>query len=262
MIPDPRVLLPAGNIRVALFLPLYINDPVTGEIRPGVAEGAYVVEVARALATQLGVELQLKGYPTPSEAMAGLKAMECDLGFFGIDPMRAAEVDFSPPFVQGDFTYLVPAGSMIRSSADVDLPGINIAVVRGHASTIALSRLLTRAKLVYGETPESAVNLLRTGQADAMASVRTGLLEYSTQLSGSRVLEDRYGERLLAIAVPKGKSEWLAYVSEFIEEAKASGLVQRAIDKAGARGLQVALPGNSRADGLAYAIVRLDPPFV
>ena len=78
-----------------------------------------------------------------------------------------------------------------------------------------------------------------------MASVRTGLLEYSTQLSGSRVLEDRYGERLLALAVPKGKSEWLAYVSEFIEEAKASGLVQRAIDKAGARGLQVALPGNS-----------------
>ena len=150
MIPDPRVLLPAGKIRVALFLPLYTNDPVTGEIRPGVAEGAYVVEVARALATQLGVELELKGYPTPSEAMAGLKAMECDLGFFGIDSMRAAEVDFSPPFVQGDFTYLVPAGSKIRSSADVDLPGINIAVVRGHASTKALSRLLTRAKLVYG----------------------------------------------------------------------------------------------------------------
>jgi polar amino acid transport system substrate-binding protein len=247
--PSGANLLPIGKIRLALYLPLYAKDSGTGEIRSGAAEGAFLVTIARAIATRLGVELQLKGYPTPLEAMAALKVRECDLGFFGIDPVRANDADFSPPFVRGDFTYLVPASSKITSSAEVDRPGINIAVVRNHGSTKTLSQLLTRAKLVYGETPESAVNLLRTGQADAMASVRSGLLEYSVQLPGSRVLEDRYGELLLALAVPKGTSGWLAYVSEFLDEAKASGLVQRAIDKAEARGLQLALSGNFWAQG-------------
>jgi polar amino acid transport system substrate-binding protein len=237
--PGGTKLLPVGKIRLALYLPLYANDPVTGEIRSGALEGAFLVEIALAIATRLGVELQLKGYPTPLEAMAALKARECDLGFFGIDPARAADADFSPPFVRGDFTYLVPANSKIKSSAEVDRHSINIAAVRNHGSTKTLSQLLTRAKLVYGDTPESAVNLLRTGQADAMASVRSGLLEYATQLPGSRVLEDSYGELLLALAVPKGTSSWLAYVSKFVEEAKMSGLVQRAIDKARARGLQL-----------------------
>jgi polar amino acid transport system substrate-binding protein len=82
--------------------------------------------------------------------------------------------------------------------------------------------------------------MLRSGQADAMASARSVLLDYSTKLPGSRVLEDRYGAQLLAMAVPKGQAGWLAYVSEFVEEAKASGLVQRAIEGAGRAGLQVA----------------------
>jgi polar amino acid transport system substrate-binding protein len=78
--------------------------------------------------------------------------------------------------------------------------------------------------------------------ADAMASPRRGLLEYSTRLPGSRVLEDDYGANLLAMAVPKHHAGRLAYISDFIEEAKASGLVQRAIDHAGQRAIQVAPP--------------------
>ena len=73
-----------------------------------------------------------------------------------------------------------------------------------------------------------------------MASARSVLLEYSTKLPGSRVLEDRYGSQLLAIAVPKVQTGWLAYVDEFVEEAKSSGFVQRVIDSAGRVGLQVA----------------------
>ena len=69
---------------------------------------------------------------------------------------------------------------------------------------------------------------------------RIALLRYSTKLPDSRVLDDRYGAQLLAMAVPKGKTKWLAYVSEFVEEAKASGLVQRVIERASRTGLQVA----------------------
>jgi polar amino acid transport system substrate-binding protein len=236
--PGAADLVRAGKIRVALFLPLHAKDPVTGELR-GNLDGVFLVEIIHALATRLGVETQLVGYPTPPEAMNAIKAGACDVGFFGIDPVRAAEVDFSPPLVQEDYTYLVPAGSSIHSIADSDRPGIRIAVVRNHASTAALSRVLKHAELVYAETPDTTLELLRTGQAHAMASARPLLLLYSDRMPVSRVLEDRYGALILAMAVRKGQSGRLAYMSEFVEEAKASGLVKRAVEHAGVRGVEV-----------------------
>jgi polar amino acid transport system substrate-binding protein len=151
------------------------------------------------------------------------------------------------PFIEFDFTYLVPAGSLIQSIADADRPGIRIAVVRNHASTAALNRVLKQAKLVYAETPDPTFDLLRTGDADVMASARSTLLEYSTKLPGSRVLKDRYGATLNRVVVPKDRAGRLAYINEFVEEAKASGLVQQAIDRAGPRGVQVAPPGDPTA---------------
>jgi len=243
---DARVadLARAGRIRVALHLPQYAKDPVTGELR-GIGAGIVFMEMARALAARVGVEIQLVGYPTPLAVLECLKAGACDVGFVGIEPSRAAEVDFSPPITQFDFTYLVPAGSPIHSIADADRPGVRIAVVRDHASTLALSRMLKHAEPVAAEIPDAAFELLRTGRADSLASTRPALLGYATKLAGSRVLEDRYGVSLgTAMAVPKGQAGRLAYVSEFIEEAKASGLVQQAIDRAGQRGVRVASPGN------------------
>ena len=87
---DSRVadLLRAGKIRVALFLPLYAKDPVTGELR-GNLDGVFLIEIIHALAARLGVETQLVGYPTPPEAMSAIKAGVCDVGFFGIDPIAS-----------------------------------------------------------------------------------------------------------------------------------------------------------------------------
>jgi polar amino acid transport system substrate-binding protein len=238
---DSRVadLVRAGKIRVALFLPLYAKDPATGELR-GNLDGVFLIEIIHALAARLGVETLLVGYPTPPEAMNAIKAGACDVGFFGIDPVRAAEVDFSPPLVQEDYTYLLPASSSIHGIADLDRSEVRIAVVRNHASTAALSRVLKHADLVYAETPDTTLELLRTKQADAMASARPLLLLYSDQMRGSRVLEDRYGALILAIAVRKNQPGRVAYISEFVEEAKATGLVKRAIERAGVRGVEVA----------------------
>ena len=213
-VPDPRVgdIVQAGKIRVGLFLPQYIKAPATGELK-----GVWV-EIARALAARIGDDqVVLLEHPIPPEAVACLKAGACDLLFLPFDA-RAADVgDFSPPIFQFDYTLLVPAGSSTRSVADADRPAVRIAAVRNHASTIELSRLMKQAKLVYAETPDHTFDLLRTEQADAMASARPTLLEYSTQLPGTRVLEDRYGANINRMVVPKGKAGWLAYVSEFVE---------------------------------------------
>jgi polar amino acid transport system substrate-binding protein len=234
---DPRVadLVRAGRIRVGLFAPQYTRDPATGEL------GGVWVDIARALAARLGVRLALVEHATPRGMVDGLHAGLCDIGFLGFDAARAAEVEgFSPPFIQVDYTCLVPAHSTIRGTAEVDRRGVRIAVVLDHASTLALRRLCQLADLVSAGTPEEAFDLLRTGRVDAWASIRPALLDYSARLPGSRVLGDRYGANLPAMVVAKGQAARLDYLSEFIESVKASGTVQRAIEQAGSPGIRVA----------------------
>ncbi len=238
---DPRVadLLRAGTLRVALFPPQVRKDPATGETR----RGALFMELARGLATRIGVELRLIDYPTPVAAIDALKTGACDLAFLAIDPARAQDVDFSSPFTQFDFTFLGPAGSPIVTAADADRPGVRIAIVHNHGSALALARVVKHARLVSADNPEAAFELLRTGSADAMAAPRVGLLRFVGRLPGSRVLGDRYGGVSNAVAIAKDQPGRLAYISEFIEEVKASGLVQRAIG-GGEDGVQVAPPAS------------------
>jgi len=139
---------------------------------------------------------------------------------------------------------LVPAGSSIRTVVDADQPGVRIAVERGGAGDLALTRILKQAELVRTDTIAAGFDLLRAGQVNVRAGVRPALLGDVARLPGSRVLEDRFGVIRLAALVPKGHAGHLAYISEFIEEAKTSGLVQQAIDRAGVRGVQVAPRGN------------------
>jgi polar amino acid transport system substrate-binding protein len=168
-----------------------------------------------------------------------LTAGACDMGFMGPDPSRTG-VDFSPPILQLDYTFLVPSGSSIQTIADADRPQARIAVVRDHASTLTLSSIFKHAQLVYAAIPDPALELLRSGQTDAFASIRGVLLDYSAKLPGSRVLDDHYGANLLGMVVAKGQAARLTYISEFIEQAKASGLVQQAIERAGLPGYKAA----------------------
>jgi polar amino acid transport system substrate-binding protein len=226
-------LVRLGKVRVALFPPMYNKDPVTGELL------GWAVDLARALGARLGVKVLHLEYRSPREVLEDLTAGACDMAFLTIDPSRTAQVDFSSPVIQFDYTCLVPPGSSIHSIADADRSGLRIAVVSNHASTLALSRVVKHAELVGTEIPDAAFKLLHNGDADAFASIRPNLLDYSTRLPGSRVLEDRYGASFLALVVSKSHTGWLAHIDEFIEEAKASGLVQRAIERMGWRGVQV-----------------------
>ena len=244
--PDPRVadLVRAGKLRVGIGVvaPHWaIKDPATGELR-GVA-----VEVARALAARLGVELVVVEYRSPPMVSDGLKDGAWDVGFLGVDASRAKVVDFAPPHMQVDASYLVAADSSVRSIADADRTGVRIAVARNSVEDIVLSRTLKLAELRRAETSAAGFDLLRAGNADALANPVPSLFTFSAQLPGSRVLEDRFYATFGAMAVPKGQAGRLAYISEFVEEAKASGLVQRAIERAGVRGVRVAPPGHPSA---------------
>jgi polar amino acid transport system substrate-binding protein len=238
---DPRVadIVSTGKFRVGLHLPQFVQDPVSGAIR-GHGTGTVIVPIAQALAARLGVQLELIGHKAPPVLVDCLKAQACDAGFLGYTPHRTGDVGFAPPHIMVPFTYLVPAGSPIRTVLDADKPGIRIAVVRNHASTLELSRQLKHAEMIPVEVPDQAFELVQSGRADAYASPRPPILEYSARLPGSRVLDDHYGANLQAIAVPKDRAPRLAYISAFVEEAKASGLLRQIIERAGERGMEVA----------------------
>ena len=104
---------------------------------------------------------------------------------------------------------------------------------------------MKHAEILAVDLPDAAFDLLRTGKADAFASPREQLLHYAAKLPGSRVLEEAYGANRTGMAIRKGQPSRLDYISEFVEEAKASGMIQRIIDRAGLRGFQVSPRGSA-----------------
>lgn len=240
MAADPRIadLRRAGRIRLALFLPQYAKDPASGALR-GVGMGFLGIELVGALAQELGLAMVVKEHPTPPAAVACIMAGDCDLIFLGVEHVQEFDLDFSPPIAQFDYSLLVPFGSSIHGMADADRPGVRIAVMRNHASTITLRRIAKHAELVGADLPDAAFDLLRAGGVDAFAAPRAQLLEYSAKLPGSRVLAESYGVNRVAMAIARN-AERLASISEFVERAKTSGLIAGIIERGDLRGFAVA----------------------
>lgn len=246
--PDPRVadLIRAGKIRVGIGLGNRASamvDPATGELT-GVA-----VDFARTLAARVGVQLKTVEYPRPGAVFDGATTDAWDTTFLVVDPDRTAVADATPAYMESDFTYLVRADSSIRHVGDIDRPGIRVAVPRRDAVDLRLSRILRRAELVRADSQAAGFALLRSGRVDAYAAPRPVLTLLSAQLPGSHVVDDGFADIAWAAFVPKGHAGRLAYVSEFVESAKASGLVGQFIEREKLRGIKVAPPARTAPSG-------------
>jgi polar amino acid transport system substrate-binding protein len=148
--PDPRIadLVAAGKLRVAIGLgtpALAIKEAPSGEPR------GPAMELGRALAARMGVVFVPVEYQRPGTILDGIATNAWDVAFLVIHPVRAEKADFSQPYMQSDFTYLVPAGSSIRNVADVDQPGVHVAVPRGDASDLELTRVEARRIGAHGK---------------------------------------------------------------------------------------------------------------
>ncbi len=160
----------------------------------------------------------------------------------GVAESRRKLVDFTPPVIQFDFAFLVLAGSAIADIADVDRPGLRITVPSGHASWMALKRMIAHAEIVETDVPDEAFALIRDGKVDVFALPREQLIDYAAMLPGSRILREGFGVNVVGFAVAKGRQQLLGLISDFVEDAKASGLVGRILDNAAltSRGFDVA----------------------
>ena len=238
--PEMReALAPTGRLRVGLQLGSphnVIRDSASGEMK-GVG-----FDLGTELARRIDVPFEPVLYPSVSALLDGGRSGAWDVAFVGYSPDRAKEWDFTALHLEMEFGYLVPAGSSIAGIGDVDRPGVRVAVQEKSQPDVFLSRTLKNAVVVRGPSLAGTLEILKSGKADAIFSIKPSLYEASSQLPGSRVLDGRAGVDPHAMAMPKGRDAGLAYARRFIESAKAEGLVEAAIKRAGIRGAIVAPP--------------------
>lgn len=236
--PEARqAVAPTGQLRVAFLSgPLYAaKEPTTGELK-GVA-----VDLGRELAHRVGVPFQPVLYPNPGAILAGAKSGEWDVALMGINPERAATLDFSSPYMEVEQGYLARAGIPVTSASDVDKSGIRVAVAEKTGADVHLSSALKNATLVRTKSVAELDAVLDSGNADVIAATKALLFDRAAKRMGSRVLDGSFLVEPIGMGVPKGRNAIAAeYVSRFVEEAKATGQVKSAIETAGLRGVSVA----------------------
>jgi len=238
--PAPDVLAalaPTGRVRAAINFGnpvLAQQDPATGEAR-GVS-----VDIARELGRRLGVGVDLVTFDAAGKVFAALGEGAWDVAFLAIDPKRAAEIDFTAPYVIIEGAYMVPAGSPLRTVDDVDRPGVRIAVGNGSAYELFLARTIRHAQLVRAPTGPEAIEMFLRDGLEAAAGVKSPLQTFARGRTDVRVMDGRFMAIEQAMGTPKGRDAGLRYLRRMIEELKSSGFVADGLARSGQRDAIVA----------------------
>lgn len=232
-------LAPGGTLR-AVFL---AGNPVQARIDLATgAIGGPAADIARALAEQEKVTLDLKGLPGTRAVIDAVTAEQVEIGFLAHDPERAQQVDFTQAYSLAHNTYLVLATAPLRSLSDIDRAGVSIGVGQGDAADLYLKRTLTQASLTPnpGGSLDTALAQLQSGAIHAYAANRERLTRFAATRPVVRLLDDNFLAVRQAIVVPKGKAARLVVLNRFLDEARASGFLAQAIARAGLAGVDVA----------------------
>jgi len=221
-----KELAPNGKLRAAINfgnIVLAQRDPAGGAPR-GVSG-----ELARELAKRLGVPIEYVTFDAAGKVFEALKAGAWDVAFMAIDPVRGAEISFTGPYVVIEGAYLVPAGSPLQTNEDVDREGVRIAVARGSAYDLYLTRAIKKATLVRESSGPEALELFRKDKLEAAAGVKQPIVLYAKDHPDTRVIPGRFMVIEQAMGTPKGRDAGVHYLREFVEEMKASGFVANAL---------------------------------
>jgi polar amino acid transport system substrate-binding protein len=235
-------LASGGRLRAAINF----GNSVLAQRDPGGAGAPRGVsaELARALAGQLGVAIDYVAYDAAGKVVDALKAADgaWDIAFLAIDPVRAAGIDFTAPYVVIEGTYVVPAESALHAVTDVDRAGVRVAVAQGSAYDLYLTRALRHATLVREPSGPEALDRFVRDQLEAAGGVRQPIAAFAATRPDMRVIPGRFMLIEQAMGTPKGRPKSIAYLRRFVEEMKASGFVARALKKSGQADAAVAPP--------------------
>jgi polar amino acid transport system substrate-binding protein len=226
-------LAPHGILRAAINMGNFLL--VTGRTESGDPTGVSP-DMAKAIADALGVPVKYIPYARPGELADAAGTDVWDIGNIGAEPARAEKIAFTAAYAEIEATYLVPAGSPIQSIGDVDKSGNRIAVTARSAYDLWLERNIRNATLVRGTNQANTIEIFTTQKMDALAGLRPGLLTDIEKMPGARILDGQFTAVQQAVGTAKANAAAATFLSEFVEKAKASGLVASFIEKHGVKG--------------------------
>ena len=234
-------LAPQGKLRAAINF----GNPILARRAGGEVHGVSV-DLSRALAARLGMPLEFVIYESAGNVVFAAPSDAWDVAFVAIDPARGRDTLQSNPYLIIEGAYLVAADSAIKRNEDVDRDGVRIAVGKGSAYDLYLSRNLKHAQIVYAPTSPAVTDLFVAQKLEVAAGVKQQLEADARRLPGLRVLDGRFMVIQQAMATPLGRAAGAAYLNTFIEEMKASGLIAQSLERDGIQGAAVAPPGAAR----------------
>ena len=212
-------------------------SPATG------AAGGISADLARELARCLGVPIDFVPYDAAGKVVAALASKAWDICFLAIDPLRAADISFTAPYVVIEGVYVVADGSPIVDNADVDRPGMRIGVIVGSAYDLFLSRELKQATIVRATSFEAVLDLWTRTEFDCIAGVKPQLEGAARRVRGMRMLPGRFMSINQAMGTPRGREAGAKYLRDFVEEMKRSGFIARAFARHRIEGASIAPAG-------------------
>lgn len=230
-------LAPTGVLRAGINLSNFLL--VTGRSANGDPEGVSP-DMARAIADRLGVAVKYVSFKSPGKLADQAGNNVWDIGNIGAEPQRAEKIAFTAAYCEIEATYMVPAGSPIMAIADVDKKGVRIAVSARSAYGLWLENNIKNATLVQVAGLDAAFNKFVDDKLDVLAGLRPGLLKDIEKLPSARILDGKFSAVQQAVGTARTNSAGAKFLSDFVEEAKRSGLVARLIEKHKVKGLSVA----------------------
>ena len=234
-----KELAPKGKLRVAINH----GNPVLVQGGPEAPRGV-TIDLAHELARRTGLTLELVPFPAAGKVFEALKDGAWDVAFLAIEPVRAAEIAFTAPYVIIEGVYLVPKDSPLKTVADVDRPGVRIGVNRNSAYDLFLTRTIKNAQVVRARAGggSAMIEMFHADKLDVVAGVKPVLVTYAKTNPDMRVMDGRFMVIQQAMGVPKGRTVAARYVRSFVEDVKASGFVADALIRSNQTDATVAPP--------------------
>src|ERR1043165_6670551 len=218
---DLKQLAPTGTLRGGV-----VTAPAASAffaIRDGGEVKGVTVDLIRGFAAALKLPLALQVYDNSGQVTDAVAKGECDIAFMPQDAERAKRVDFGPAYYFIESTYLVSAGSTIKSIDEVNRPGRRIVAISNTTTARSARRTAPNASVEEVPSVDQMTEMASKGQGDAFALSHDSFAGLLPKLPGARVLPGNFQQTGISVAVPKARPVALQIASELIEVAKTSG---------------------------------------
>lgn len=237
---------PTGVLRASIN----VGNPILARVDADTGQPAGVsVDLAHELADRLGVALELVVFDSAGKSVEAVTQEQADVGFFAIDPVRGAGIAFTAPYVLIEGAYLVSDASPLQDNSEVDRAGIRVAVGKGSAYDLHLTREFKQADIVRAPTSPTVVDVYLDQGLDVAAGVKQQLEADARRMKGLRLLPGRFMVIQQAMGLPKGRATAAAqYLAEFVEDMKSNSFVAQALQRHEIQGASVA-PPQASSDG-------------